>query len=211
MQLIQRQPDLECSGGVGTYAATPKALLEHKPHLVTVDIRLGDGNGMDLLKFIKDEHPSVLTLVISQCDESLYAERALKAGARGYLMKERATEEVLSAIRTVLTGGLFVSPKIATLALNKMIGASPLDRKHNAIQTLTDRELYVLQLLGAGLSSRKTAAKLCLSVKTVESHRENIKRKLGIATAPELVRFATEWLNNQPPQTPKQNQNGGNV
>ncbi len=199
IQIIRLQPDLECCGEAGTSAAAQKILATAKPDLVTVDIRLPDGDGLELLKIVKAQHPQLLTLVITQCDETLYAERALKAGARGYVMKERATDEVLHAIRTVLAGGLYVSPKIAALALHKMIGAKSGNQNH-AIHNLTDRELQVLQLLGAGLGTRKAAAKLFLSIKTVETHRENIKHKLQLASAAELIRFATDWVNGQTSQ-----------
>ena len=168
---------------------------------MTLDIRLPDGDGLELIKMLKAEQPKLLTLVITQCDETLYAERALKAGARGYVMKERATDEVLTAIRTVLAGGLYVSPKIVALALHKMIEGKSGNHNHaHAIHNLTDRELQVLQLLGAGLGTRKTAVRLFLSIKTVETHRENIKHKLGQKTAAELVRFATDWVNGHPSQ-----------
>lgn len=199
LHLIRQQADLECCGQAGSRFAAQQLLASTSPHLVIVDIRLQGGDGLELLKYIKAQHPNSMTLVVSQCDEQLYAERALKAGARGYLMKERATEEVLTAIRTVLAGGLYVSPKIATLALENMIGARP-GNSNRAVHNLTDRELQVLQLLGSGLGSRKVAARLFLSVKTVETHRENIKHKLGLGSAPELIRFATDWLNGQSSQ-----------
>ena len=198
-QMFRHQDDLECCGEAGTIGAVQKFLTTEKPDLVTVDLRLQNGDGLELLKIFKAQYPGLLSLVISQCDEVLYAERALKAGAKGYVMKERATEEVLTAIRTVLRGGIYVSPRIAALALDKMIGDQPGKNQHN-LHHLSDRELQVLQLLGAGLSNRKVAAKLFLSVKTVESHRENIKHKLGIASAAELVRYATDWLNGQTSQ-----------
>jgi DNA-binding NarL/FixJ family response regulator len=199
MQIIRTQDDLECCGEAASCFAAQKLVPTLKPNLVTVDIRMQGADGLELLKFFKSQHPEVLTLVISQCDEDLYAERALKAGARGYVMKERATDEVLAAIRTVLAGGLYVSPKIAALALHKMIGARP-GNPNTSIHGLSDRELQVLSLLGAGLGSRKVAARLFLSIKTVETHRENIKHKLGLTSASELVRYATDMVNGQTSQ-----------
>ena len=193
-QLISRQADLDCCGETDSVTGALEFLSTEKADLVTVDIRLTTTDGLELLKTLRDQHPDLPALVISQCDELIYAERALKAGAKGYVMKERATDDVLQAIRTVLAGGLYVSPKIATLALNKMVGAKN-GTNQPAIRSLTDRELQILQLLGAGLGTSKIAARLFLSVKTVETHRENIKHKLGLADSAELVCFATEWLN----------------
>jgi DNA-binding NarL/FixJ family response regulator len=199
-QIINRQKDLSCCGGADSLPALQKAIAARKPDLITIDIRLQWGDGLYLIGFLKTEYPSLPTLVISQCDEALYAERALKAGARGYVMKERATDEVLTAIRTILGGGLYVSPKIAALALSKMIG-SRAPGESGGVGNLSNRELQVLQLLGAGLTSRNIAAKLGLSVKTIETHRENIKHKLGISNAVELVRYATNWLEGRGPQS----------
>jgi len=201
VQIIKRQRDLICCGEADCSASAEKAVAIHKPDLVTIDIRLQSGDGLDLIRALTVQNPELLTLVISQCDETLYAERALRAGARGYVMKERATDEVLTAIRTILAGELYVSPKIAAVALHKMIGAKP-NGQAGGINLLTNRELQVLQLLGAGLSTRKVALKLGLSFKTIETHRENIKHKLGLSGAAELVRYATEWLNGQTSQHP---------
>jgi DNA-binding NarL/FixJ family response regulator len=124
----------------------------------------------------------------------LYAERALKLGARGYVMKDRPTTEVLIAMRTVLAGGLYVSPSVSALALNNLIGQSAGNLPHSC-HNLSNRELQVLQLLGAGLGTRKISSRLGLSVKTIEAHRENIKHKLGLGCAAELVRYAVDWVN----------------
>lgn len=201
VQIINRQSDLAACGEADSAAAALKAFAEFKPDLVTIDIRLENGDGLDLIRALSAQSPGLLALVISQCDESLYAERALKAGARGYVMKERATVEVLTAIRTILAGEIYVSPKIAALALHKMIGVKA-GKEVGRISQLSNRELQVLQLLGAGLSTRKVAVKLGLSFKTIETHRENIKHKLGLPSAPELVCFATNWVNGQTSQHP---------
>ena len=195
-QLIGSQADLELVGEADSLLSAQKILSARKPRLVTVDIRMRCWEGMELLKLIKTQHPDLLTLVISQCDETLYGDRSLKAGASGYVTKEADTDVVLDAIRTVLAGGIYVSPKIAALALNnprpaRLAGIPP------SVESLTDRELQMAQLFGAGLGTRQIAARLFLSVKTVETHRENIKRKLKLASAAELVRFATDWVNGQ--------------
>jgi DNA-binding NarL/FixJ family response regulator len=200
-QIIRREPDLFCCGEVAGAGGVRSAITTFKPSLITLDLRLPDGDGLALIKDLAVEHPTVPVLVITQCDEMLYAERALKAGARGYVMKERASEEILTAIRTILAGQLFVSPKITALALNQMVGSKSKDSKNN-LANLTDRELQVLQLLGAGMKTRAAAARLNLSVKTVETHRENIKHKLGIPDAAGLMRYAANWVegaNFRPP------------
>jgi DNA-binding NarL/FixJ family response regulator len=200
VQIIKRQSDLVCCGEADTAAAAQTAVATHKPDLVTIDIRLQNGDGLEMIRDLTLLQPSLLTLVISQCDETLYAERALKAGARGYVMKERATDEVLTAIRTILAGELYVSPKIAALALHKMIGVKSSNHDGD-ISNLSNRELQVLQLLGAGLGTKKVAIKLGLSIKTVETHRENIKHKLRLSNAAELVRYAMDWVNGNSPRT----------
>jgi DNA-binding NarL/FixJ family response regulator len=195
-QLIVSQPDLELCGEADSLLSAQKILAIRKLDLVTVDIRLQCWQGMELLKNLKMQHPDLPALVISQCGEAPYAERALKAGASGYVTEEAGTDEVLAAIRTVLAGGMYASPKIAALVRNEppfagQAGIPPL------IGNLTDRELQLVQLFGAGLGTRQIAARLCLSIKTVETHRENIKRKLKLSSAAELVGFATNWVNGQ--------------
>jgi DNA-binding NarL/FixJ family response regulator len=199
VHLINRQIDLVCCGEADSFTSAQKIFEAQKPDLVTVDIRLQNGDGLEMLRAFKKIQPTVVGLVISQCDEMLYAERALKAGARGYVMKEKATDEVLTAIHTVLDGGIYASPRVAMQALQNVVGAKPPGTSHS-LGRLSDRELQVLQLIGSGMSSQKVAAKLFLSVKTVETHRENIKHKLGLANAAELVRFATTWVSGMPSQ-----------
>jgi DNA-binding NarL/FixJ family response regulator len=198
IQLISRQADMVCCGETGSSVDLAKVVEKQKPDLVTIDIRLQNGDGLDSIKDLKDQFPSLLTMVISQCDEMIYAERALKAGARGYVMKERATDEVLAAMRTILAGELYVSPKVAALALHQL--AQSKSHQHTGvIGNLSNRELQVLQLLGAGLSTRMVANKLGLSIKTIETHRENIKNKLNISNSTQLLRFATDWVNGKSP------------
>jgi len=132
-------------------------------------------------------------LVLSQCDETLYAERALHAGARGYIMKDQATEEVVVAIRAVLRGELYLSRRMGLRILQRSLGRPP-GRGDSELESLSDRELQVLQLLGAGLGTRQIAERLHVSFKTVETHRENAKRKLGVTNGVGLVRYATSWV-----------------
>lgn len=199
--LIKRHEDFIFCGGAGSVAETHEAVKTAKPDLVLLDLFLNGGDGLELIKVLKSQFPSLLILVLSQFDESLYAERVLRAGAHGYVMKERAVKEVVDAIRMILAGELYVSSKVAALALQKMIRTKP-DTKNGSngdgcVENLSDRELQVFQLLGIGMGTRKIADKLNLSLKTIETHRENIKRKLGLRGATELVNHATHWVGNQ--------------
>ncbi len=197
VQLINRQTDLACCAVAANVAATRAAVLKHKPDLVLLDLRLGNEDGLELIKDLKNQFPTIPILVVSQYDEALYAERALRAGALGYVMKEEAAAEVLSAIRAVLAGELYVSRKMGALVLHKLLQGKP-DFQRPGIECLTDRELQVFQMLGTGLSSRQVSAQLHLSIKTIETYRENIKHKLGLHNAPELLRHATEWAQGHP-------------
>jgi DNA-binding NarL/FixJ family response regulator len=160
---------------------------------VVLDLRLNKGDGLDLIDYFQSQFPAVKILVLSQLDEMLYAERALRAGARGYLMKEGAAKEVVIAIRKVLGGGLYVSPAINEEMLRRLIKA-PVSRPSTGVESLTDRELQVFQKLGAGMSSRQIASELFLSIKTVETHRENIKAKIGASDRTSLIHEATKMF-----------------
>jgi DNA-binding NarL/FixJ family response regulator len=198
MAMISRHRDFICCGEADSVAGTQKAVESCKPDLLLLDLRLRSGDGLDLIKTLQSAFPSLRILVISQFDEAVYAERALRAGARGYVMKQQATQEVLTAMRTILAGELYVSPRIAALALHKMVETKPVV-PGSGIESLTDRELQVFRLLGGRLSTRQIAAELHLSFKTVETHRENIKHKLRLTGAAELVRYATEWVDGLNP------------
>ncbi len=192
VQLIRRQNGLLCCGEADTVQDALDAALREHPDLVILDLRLDKGDGLELIKILKSQLPALRILVLSQLDEVLYAERVLKAGAHGYLMKEEAAKEVVTAIRMVLAGELYVSSKMSGLILRKMI-ESPSVRPVSGVESLTDRELQVFQMLGAGKSTRRIAAELFLSFKTVETHRENIKAKMGLADATTLIHQATIW------------------
>jgi DNA-binding NarL/FixJ family response regulator len=199
MEMINRTGDLACCGEAGNTVEAQKAVAELKPDLVLLDLRLQNGDGLELVKIFKSQFASVKVLILSQLDEVTYAERALRAGAMGYVMKENATREILSAIRTVLAGEIFVSQKIKNLAVRRMAGAkkSADDNPASSVEKLTDRELQILQLLGRGVGTKQIAADLCLSHKTIQTHRENIKRKLGLRDAAALVHHATLWIRNE--------------
>ena len=196
-QLINQQSDMYCAAEADCPAGALKSLPLHNPDLLLLDLRLKNSDGLELIKTLKLQHPSIRILVLSQFDEELYAERVLRAGANGYIMKENATDEVLKAIRTVLAGEIYLSREMTSHLLKKTI-TSRLPR-NNDVERLTDRELHVLQLLGTGLSTRETAAQMKLSIKTVETYREHLKYKLDLESASALVQYATQWVEKQSP------------
>jgi DNA-binding NarL/FixJ family response regulator len=196
IRIINREKDLNCCCAVESIGEARAQLALCEPDLLLMDILLPDGCGLDFVKQLAEEHPSLPVLVLSQCDETLYAERALKAGARGFLMKNQAASGIPSAIRAVLAGQLHVSPKVAALALHQMAGRKS-GFQRDGLGNLTDRELQIFQLLGAGVNTREIAGKLHLSVKTIETHRENIKRKLRLSSASELIRYSANWVERQ--------------
>ncbi len=167
-----------------------------QPDVAVIDISLKGSNGIELIKNLKARYPDLPTLILSMHDESLYAERALRAGSRGYIMKEEAIEQVLTAIRKVLGGEIFLSEKMKSKMLQQMatgkgkVVSSP-------IETLTDRELEVFRLIGEGHSTRQIAGQLHLSVRTVEAYREYIKAKLNLKNATELVQHAFHWVHHE--------------
>lgn len=178
-QLIDRETDLGVCAEAAGAAEALAAARAHDPDVVVVDLMLADGNGLDLVKALHEELPHVAVLVLSMHDQRVYGERCLKAGAQGYLMKEEAAARVAEALRTVAAGRTFGQQASA--------GAP------SPVATLSDRELAVFELVGAGLPTRAIAMRLSLSDKTVETHKANIKRKLGIGHAGELVRLAIAW------------------
>ena len=192
IRLISNQRDLACCGEAGTVAEAQAAIAKHKPDLVILDLRLKGGDGLELIKSLKSQIPDLPILILSQYDAPLYIERALRAGALGYVIKDQAAEEVLKAIRTVLSGQVYLTRGMAALLLHKFVGSPP-QALRSGVEPLTDRELHVLQLLGAGMSTREIAEELNLSFKTIETHRENMKRKLGLRGAAALVHYASEW------------------
>ena len=187
--LLNRQSDVVCCGAAGSIPDAEKAIATQKPDLVLLDLRLGQADGLEAIKGLKAQFPNLRILVISQFDESVYAERALRAGASGYVMKEQATEDVLRAIRAALAGQIYVSPKISMMAVQRILEEKP--SAHGAgLNTLSDRELHVFKAVGAGKSSKQIAAELNLSIKTIETYREHIKYKLGLSSGAELVSHA---------------------
>jgi DNA-binding NarL/FixJ family response regulator len=191
-QLINDERGLNVCGSAATPAEAMVLLDEKIPHLVIVDLSLGDESGLDLLKSLHSQHPDLPVLVLSMHDEAYYADRVLRAGAMGYIMKQEAAEQMISAIHQVLSGKVYLSESMAASMLTRFVGRKVV-RGGTPVDHLTDRELQVLELIGKGLGTRQIAEKLHLSVKTVENHREHIKAKLKLRTSAELVRYAVRW------------------
>jgi DNA-binding NarL/FixJ family response regulator len=163
--------------------------------MVIVDISLPGIDGVELLKMIKLRHPDLPTLVVSMHDEGIFAERALRAGARGYIMKQEAVDKVLVGIRRVLAGEIFVSNRVTTRIVERLYDGGP-GRPSSPLDFLSDREFTVFQLIGQGFGTRQVADKLHLSVKTVESYRSHIKEKLKLETGTDLLKYAIQWVQN---------------
>ncbi len=193
-QLINHEPDLHVCAQAATPLEAIESLARHTLHLAIVDLSLGDASGLTLVRDLLHRQRNLPVLVLSMHDESLYAERVLRAGARGFVMKQASTEVVIDAIRTVLDGGTYVSDLIKARMVRTMIaGQKPSD----AVETLSDREMEVLQLIGKGRATREIAKGLALSIKTIETYRMHLKEKLGLRTASELGRYAVEWDGRQ--------------
>jgi len=191
-RLIDSEPGLTCCGGAKTAEEALCEIPRSAPDLVITDITLPNRSGLDLIKDLVAMNPQILVFVYSMHDEMFYAERALRAGARGYLMKEAGSEKMLEAIRGVLAGEISVSPKISAKILSIFSGASSTGAA-SQVEKLTDREFDVFQLIGQGKSTKEIAHLLHLSHKTVAVHRGHIKEKLGLASATELTHQAIRW------------------
>lgn len=195
-QLIDQEEDLVFAGECGDATEALALIDKVKPDLIIGDISLkGSLSGIDLTKSIVADHPKIPVLIISMHDESLYAERALRAGARGYLMKQEATQNVIVAIRKVLSGEIYTSEAMKEHILNKIVSGHP--PSDSSVDNLTDRELEVVQLVAQGKGTRQIAEELHLSVKTIESHYANIKNKLNLKSGPELVQYAIKFFSSE--------------
>lgn len=190
---ISRHRDLEVCGEAVDLADALELFKTEKPDVTIIDISLKTGNGIDLIERIKSHEQKACMLVWSMYNDSLYAERALRAGAMGYINKEHATEKIVEAIRCVLDGKIYVSQQITEKLLGQVTGrAGALERSE--IESLSNRELQVFELIGNGLTTAEIAKKLHLGVKTIETHRQRIKAKLDLKTTAELAREAAHWL-----------------
>lgn len=191
-ELINKAPDLVVSYTEDTAAKAWEKIKNHRPDLVIVDISLKESNGIELVEDINREYPGLPVLVLSMYDEALYAERALIAGARGYIMKQKAVGQVVEAIRLVLSGKIYASQQIKEKVFNRMVSFGS-TRSKISLDILTNRELEIFRLIGEGLESKEIAARLHLSIKTIGTHRKNIKIKLKLKHYTELVKFAVHW------------------
>jgi DNA-binding NarL/FixJ family response regulator len=194
-QLINHVAGLTVCGEAGTGREGLALAAKLKPELVLVDISLPDTNGIEMVKNLRSLHPEMPVLVISMHDEAMYAERVLRAGGRGYIMKQEGGKKLLEAIQRVLSGEVYVSEKMSAALLGALSGLS--GKGKTPIAQLSDREFEVLQLLGQGKGTRHIAEQLGLSIKTVETHRAKLKTKLKLETASELVHYAVRWIETQ--------------
>jgi DNA-binding NarL/FixJ family response regulator len=191
---IGRQPDLEVCGEAADTNEALRLVAEAQPDVAVVDISLKTGNGIDLIKRIKDRHHRVRILVWSMHSESLYAERALRNGALGYITKDQATGRIVEAIRRVLTGKVWLSEAMADRMLQRAVGAGQPADTRAPLDLLTDRELEVFRLIGQGVKTAEIAERLHLSVKTIETYRDRMRQKLDLEDGTKLVHFATHWV-----------------
>src|ERR1017187_3181159 len=192
-RIMQNEDDLTVCGEAETTSQARTAIKELNPDIVITDLSLTRGDGIELVRDVRAHHPQLPILVLSMHDEAIYAERLLSAGANGYIMKQAASEQFLVSLRRVLDGGIYVSEAVGNNMIQKFaaggayISANPIDR-------LSNRELQILHMIGKGMSTRETAHSLNLSIKTVESHRQRIKRKLNLTTGTQLVQYAVNWF-----------------
>lgn len=191
-ELINREPDLVVCAEAEDRHQAIETIKSHRPDLVIVDITLKNSDGVELIKDIHSRWPGLLMLVVSMHDESLYAERVLRAGARGYITKQEATRSILRAIRRVLEGQIFLSEKIGSQIIGRLTDAGSATTPE-PVQSLADRELQVFELTGRGLNTRQIATHLHIGVKTVETYRHRIREKLKLEQPTDLLRFAIAW------------------
>ena len=197
-RMIETEPDLVVCGEVQTEREARAAIRALSPDVVIVDISLAQGDGLELVRDVHAQRPDLPMLVLSMHDESIYAERLIAAGASGYIMKQAASDQLLIALRQVLSGSQYLSESLANnLGRGRVDGSTAALGNGDPIERLSNRELQVLSLIGRGLSSREAAESLGLSVKTVETHRQSLKRKLNLATNAQLLQYAINWYANR--------------
>lgn len=191
---IGRQADMEVCGEAADMTEALRLVANTQPDLAVVDISLKTASGIDLIKRIKDRNDSVRMLVWSMHSESLYAERALRAGALGYINKDQATEKIIDAIRRVLEGKVYLSDEMAEKMLHRAVGGGRKEPTRSPLDALADRELEVFRLIGQGVKTAEIAEQLHLSVKTVETYRDRIRQKLDLSNGTDLAHYATKWV-----------------
>jgi DNA-binding NarL/FixJ family response regulator len=203
-QLVSHDPDLVVCGEASDAAEALRIIPELKPDLVLVDISLGGTSGIDLIKAIKEAYDDLPVLVISMHDESLYAERSLRAGAMGYVMKHETGKTVRNAIRKVLSGEMYLSGKMSSAIISKFMHGQE-DRQTSMVEILSDRELQVFRMLGQGKGTRLIAQELEVTIATVNSFRNRIKEKLHLKTATEVMLHAIQWIQSEVSSRPETN------
>ena len=191
-ELIEQELDLQICGEAENIGTAWDKISRNQPDLVIIDISLVGRSGLELVKQIKDEYPELPTLVLSMHEEALYAERALQAGARGYIMKHETADLIVDAIRKVRSGAVYLSPKMTSEMLYKMVGGAAKGLLPQ--QCLTNRELEVFEMVGRGLTTQEVSQRLCLSAKTIGTYRERIKDKLNLRNTSELTHRAVQWV-----------------
>jgi DNA-binding NarL/FixJ family response regulator len=199
-QVLNQETDMMIDCEAGDVTEAMDCYRKNKPDFAIIDISLKGGNGLELAKSLLALDPKLPILIMSMHDESLYVQRVLKAGARGYLMKQEATERVVSAVRKILSGDVYVSERMNEALLNQLASGSSgkLSAKNASVENLSDRELEILQLVGQGRGTRQIAEDIHVSVKTVESHYAKIKEKLNLKNANELIQYAVKWYHSEP-------------
>lgn len=201
-QLLNLEPDMEVCGEAGNMVEGLQVVDREHPDLVIVDLSLSEGSGLELCKQIKARQNGSRMLVVSMHDESLFAERVLRAGASGYVNKAEATHTLVEAIRTVMDGRIYLSSQMTDRMLCRAVGSEAFNDE-SPIHRLSDRELQVLEMIGQGVTTRQIAERLFLSPKTVESYRENLKAKLHLENSAELTRYAVQWVLENQKDTPR--------
>jgi DNA-binding NarL/FixJ family response regulator len=194
---LNSQPDMVVCGEADCILSALSKIADGNPHLLVTALRLGNGDSLEFLKALKTEKPGLMILVYDGFEETIFAERAMRAGADGYVMTKTPKEDLLAAIHDIVNGGIYVSRDVAMRAFRKLLEMRPENRSSKpttGLESLSDREMHIFQLLGSGLGTREIAHSLNLSVKTIESHRENIKHKLGVNSCRDLVDRATRYL-----------------
>lgn len=196
--LINQLPDLTVCGEAATAAEALTGIEASLPDIAIVDLSLKEGSGLDLIKSVKLRMPQTAVIVLSMHDEQYYAERTMRAGARGYVMKGEVASDILAAMREVLAGRIYLSPRMREVFAERFVDGN-VPSLRSPVETLSDRELQVFQLLGQGIETRRVAQKLNVSIKTVQAYCARIKDKLQLSNASELLREAVRWTDSQAP------------
>jgi DNA-binding NarL/FixJ family response regulator len=199
-RLIDLEPDLTVCGDAPDAAEALRAMRQAAPDLVIVDISLDTTSGIDLIKAIKRDYEDMPVLVVSMHSESLYGDRALRAGAMGYVMKSEPATTVVAAIRTVLSGNVHISENMATLVVSKFVKGEP-DQIPSPLETLSDRELEVFRMLGQGKGTREIAQEMKVAVPTISSFKNRIKEKLKFKNSTEMILYALQWFRQEPSES----------